>query len=49
MTITQKNIDAIGEARNLILDKYNIWEHIYQIIDNTNKYKKKTVSFILII
>jgi len=37
--ITQKNIDALNEARNLILDKYNIWEQIYQIIDNNIKFK----------
>ena len=36
--ITQKNIDALKEARNLILDKYNIWEQIYNIIDNPNKF-----------
>ena len=32
--VTQKNIDAIREARNLILDTYNIWEQIYQISKN---------------
>jgi hypothetical protein len=37
--ITKKNIDALREARNLILDKYNIWEQIYNIIDNQNKFK----------
>lgn len=37
--ITQKNIDALREARNLILDKYNIWEQIYQIVDNNVKFK----------
>ena len=37
--ITQKNINALKEARNLILDKYNIWEQIHQIIHNSVKYK----------
>tara|TARA_Y100000593_G_C4271650_1_gene317699 strand:+ start:143 stop:1102 length:960 start_codon:yes stop_codon:yes gene_type:complete len=37
--ITQKNIDALREARNLILDKYNIWEQIYQIINDPKKFK----------
>lgn len=36
--LVQKNIDAIKEARNLILDKYNIWEHIYQILNNKDNY-----------
>lgn len=37
--ITDKNIQAITEARNLILDKYNIWEQIYQIVNYPIKYK----------
>lgn len=37
--ITKKNIDALREARNLILDKYNIWEQIFQIINNQSNYK----------
>lgn len=37
--ITEKNIEAIKKARNLILDKYNIWEQIYEITNNINKYK----------
>jgi hypothetical protein len=37
--LTQKNIEAIRESRNLILDKYNIWEQIYQIIEDTIKFK----------
>lgn len=37
--ITQENIEAIKIARNLILDKYNIWEHIYQIILNQKNYE----------
>lgn len=36
--VTQKNIDAIREARNLILDTYNIWEQIYQISKDRNKF-----------
>ena len=30
--ITQKNIDALKKARELILDKYNIWECIHKIV-----------------
>lgn len=37
--IEKKNIIAIEKARNLILNKYNIWEQIYQIIDNNENYK----------
>ena len=40
-SITQENIEAMRKARNLILDKYNIWQQIYEIIDNVNKYKLK--------
>ena len=36
--ITQQNIDALRESRNLILDKYNIWEQIHCIIDNPDKF-----------
>ena len=32
------NIKALEDARNLILDKLNIWEHIYQIINNYDYY-----------
>ena len=35
---TKENIDALAEARNLLLDKYNIWEQIYQIINNFDKF-----------
>ena len=34
--ITQKNIDALKEARKLILNKYNIWSTIENIIVNDN-------------
>lgn len=34
--ITQKNIDALQEARQLILNKYNIWSTIENIIENNN-------------
>ena len=37
--ITQKNIDAIRQARNLILDKYNLWEQIYQIATDVDQFK----------
>lgn len=37
--LTDKNIQAIKEARNLILDKYNIWEQIYQIVNDPIKFK----------
>jgi len=36
--ITEKNISALREARNLILDRYNIWEQVYKISDNYIKY-----------
>tara|TARA_B110001452_G_C15241431_1_gene429864 strand:+ start:3422 stop:4354 length:933 start_codon:yes stop_codon:yes gene_type:complete len=36
--ITQNQINAIGNARELILDKYNIWEQIYQIIHNKKNF-----------
>ena len=43
--ITEKNITAIKQARDTILDKLNIWEQIYQIINNHDtfmyKYKYK--------
>ena len=32
------NIDNLKIARNLILDKYNIWEQVYQVINNREKY-----------
>ncbi len=32
--ITVKNIKALAEARQLILHKYNIWEKVYQTIEN---------------
>lgn len=32
--ITEKNVQAMKEARKLIMDKYNIWEVIKNIIDN---------------
>ena len=34
----EKNIKALEEARNIILDKLNIWEYIYQIINNPNSF-----------
>ena len=30
--VTKKNINALAEARQLILYKYNIWERVYQVI-----------------
>jgi hypothetical protein len=38
--ITDKNINAMEEARNLFLDKYNIWEYIYQLINNEAEAKR---------
>lgn len=38
--ITQENIEGIKEARNLILDKYNIWEQIYQIISDKKTFEQ---------
>jgi ABC-type arginine transport system ATPase subunit len=32
--ITNKNIEAMREARELILDKYNIWPALHEIINN---------------
>lgn len=32
----KEQIEALEKARNLILDKLNIWEYIYQIINNSN-------------
>lgn len=37
--IAEENVRAMRKARNLILDKYNIWEQVRQIIDDTIKYK----------
>ena len=34
------DIESLREARELILEKYNIWEQIYQIIDNKEEYEK---------
>lgn len=33
--ITEKDIELLSEARNLVLNKYNIWEVIYKIINKT--------------
>jgi len=33
------NIDGLSKARDLILDKYNIWEQIYQIINDREFYE----------
>jgi hypothetical protein len=30
------NIESLGKARNIILDKYNLWEVIYKKIKNIN-------------
>ena len=32
--ITEENIKAMEEARNLILEKYNIWDLVHNIIKN---------------
>lgn len=44
----EKNIKALEKARNLILDKLNIWEYIYQIINNFESliYNYKYTKFI---
>ena len=44
----EKNIKALEKARNLILDKLNIWEYIYQIINNFESliYNYKHTKFI---
>ena len=39
LPISEKNISAISEARNLILDKYNIWEQVHSIIEDPMKFK----------
>ena len=33
--ITEKDIELLSEARNLVLNKYKIWEVIYKIINKT--------------
>lgn len=38
---TKKEIDSIGEARKLILNKYNVWEQTYQVINNREEYLKE--------
>jgi hypothetical protein len=35
--ITEENVKAMEEARNLILEKYNIWELVCNIINNDSK------------
>ena len=35
---TIEQIKYLEEARNIILDKLNIWEQIYQIINNYDKF-----------
>lgn len=35
------NIKALNDARELILDKYNIWEQIYQIINDYDNFTKE--------
>lgn len=37
---TNKEIEAIKEARDIILDKLNVWEQIYQIINNYDNFLK---------
>ncbi len=32
--VTEKNIEAMKEARELIMNKYNVWELVKNIIDN---------------
>lgn len=34
-----ESLDAIEEARNLILDKYQIWPYVYDVIHNLGKYQ----------
>ena len=38
---TDEEINAITEAREIILDKLNIWEQIYQIINNYDTFLKE--------
>ena len=38
--ITEKNIEALSKARDLILNKYNIWPTIDKIVTIKNKIKK---------
>jgi hypothetical protein len=35
--IREKNLDAIAECRNLILNKYSLWPRIYEVIHGTSK------------
>jgi hypothetical protein len=36
---TQENIKAIGEARDLILNKYQTFAYVHRIVNNINDYK----------
>ena len=38
---TDEQINALREAREIILDKLNIWEQIYQIINNYDTFLKE--------
>ena len=38
--MTNERLEVLGKTRDLILDKYNIWEQIYQIIFHPEQYKK---------
>jgi hypothetical protein len=38
---TEENIKALEEARNLLLDKYNIWEQIFMIINDCDRFIKE--------
>lgn len=38
--VTDKNIRVMEKARDLLLDKYNIWEYIYQLINNKDEAKR---------
>lgn len=36
---TQENIKAIAEARDLILNKYQTWAYVHDVVNNLEKYK----------
>ena len=37
----EKNITAMTEARNLLLDRWNTWAYTYEVVSNIDKYIKK--------
>jgi hypothetical protein len=40
--LTEEDIEAIGEARRLVLEKYNLWEIVKEEVDKAEETKKVT-------